>query len=119
MVEPRDVETAAAPAAPTIEESKRDRSRTRVRPDPAQLVPGGHCGRSIENECHYVLDVTFGEDANRTADRNAAANLGVVRRAAIGMLKRDEAKISKPRKAFRAALNTKYLEKLLRGNAVI
>ena len=74
---------------------------------------------AIENECHYVLDVTFGEDANRTADRNAAANLGVVRRAAIGMLKRDEAKISKPRKAFRAALNTKYLEKLLRGNAVI
>lgn len=74
---------------------------------------------AIENECHYVLDVTFGEDANRTADRNAAANLGVVRRAAIGMLKRDEAKISKPRKSFRAALNTKYLEKLLRGNAVI
>ena len=74
---------------------------------------------AIENECHWVLDVTFGEDANRTADRNTAANLGVVRRAAIGMLKRDEAKISKPRKAFRAALNTKYLEKLLRGNAVI
>ena len=43
----------------------------------------------------------------------------MVRRAAIGMLKRDEAKISKPRKAFRAALNTTYLEKLLRGNAVI
>jgi len=74
---------------------------------------------AIENECHGVLDVTFGEDANRTADRNAAANLGVVRRAALGMLKRDEAKISKPRKAFRAALNTAYLEKLLRGNAVI
>ena len=74
---------------------------------------------AIENECHWALDVTFGEDANRTADRNAAANLGVVRRAAIGMLKRDEAKISKPRKAFRAVLNTKYLEKLLRGNAVI
>lgn len=34
-------------------------------------------------------------------------------------IERDEAKISKPRKAFRAALNTKYLEKLLRGNAVI
>ncbi len=30
----------------------------------------------IENECHWVLDATFGEDANRTADRNAAANLG-------------------------------------------
>jgi predicted transposase YbfD/YdcC len=74
---------------------------------------------AIENECHWVLDVMFGEDANRTADRNAAANLGVVRRAALGILKRDQAKISKPRKAFRAALNTDYLEKLLRGNAVI
>ena len=47
----------------------------------------------IGNELHRVLDVTFGEDANRTADRNAAANLGVVRRSAIGMWKRDEAKI--------------------------
>ena len=35
------------------------------------------------------------------------------------LLKRDEAKISKSRKPFRAALNTAYLEKLLRGNAVI
>lgn len=85
----------------------------------AVLAKLGRRHWAIENECHYVLDVTFGEDANRTADRNAAANVGVVRRAAIGMLKRDEATISKPRKAFRAALNTKYLEKLLRGNAVI
>ena len=63
--------------------------------------------------------MTFGEDANRTADRNAAANLAVVRRAAIGMRKRDEAKIRQPRKAFRAASNTTYLEKILPGNAVI
>ena len=75
--------------------------------------------RALENECQRVLDVTFGEDANRTADRNAAANLGVVRRAALGRLKRDGAKIGNPGEAFRAAPNTASLEKLPRGNAVV
>ena len=74
---------------------------------------------AIENELHWVLDVSFGEDANRTQDRNASANLGIVRRTALSLLKQDESKISKPRKAFRAALSVKYLEKILQGNAVI
>ncbi len=40
----------------------------------------GHWG--VENGLHWCLDVTFGEDANRTRDRNAGANLGVIRRVA-------------------------------------
>ena len=71
--------------------------------------------RAIESECQRVLDVTFGEDA----DRNAAADLGVLRRAALGRLKRDGAKIGNPGEAFRAAPNTASLEKLPRGNAVV
>ena len=74
---------------------------------------------AIENELHWVLDVTFGEDANATRDRNASANLGIVRRTAISLLQQEPSKISKPRKMFRATLLPEYLERLLRGNMVI
>ena len=74
---------------------------------------------AIENELHWVLDVTFREDANPTRNRNAAANLGIVRRTAISLLKQEGSKVSMPRKTFRAALEPEYLGKLLQGNAVI
>lgn len=35
---------------------------------------------AIENSQHWVLDVQFGEDANRAREGNSAANLGVIRR---------------------------------------
>ncbi|MFT5188715.1 MAG: hypothetical protein ACI957_001737, partial [Verrucomicrobiales bacterium] len=34
---------------------------------------------SVENTCHYVLDVTFGEDDCQVRERNAAHNLCVLR----------------------------------------
>ena len=74
---------------------------------------------AVENELHWVLDVTFGEDANRTRDRTAAANLGVVRRVAVALLSQDTRKGSKRNKSIRAALDTTALEKLLQGNTVI
>lgn len=74
---------------------------------------------AIENELHWSLDVTFGEDKNRTRDRNASANLGVVRRTVVSLLKQCQQKGSKKNKAYQAALSTKYLERLLQGNAVI
>lgn len=74
---------------------------------------------AVENELHWVLDVTFGEDANRTRDKNAAANLGVVRRTAVTLLSQDAGKGSKRNKSVRAALDTTFLEKLLQGNTVI
>lgn len=48
---------------------------------PAKELAGyvrGHWG--VENGLHWCLDVAFREDANRTRDTNAGANLGVVRR---------------------------------------
>ena len=36
---------------------------------------------------HWVLDVTFGEDANRTHVGNAARNLAVLRHAALNLLR--------------------------------
>jgi len=73
----------------------------------------GHWG--IENGLHWCLDVSFREDANRTRDPNAGANLGVVRRVAASLLKQDEAKGSIRAKRLGAALDTKYLGRVLQG----
>jgi predicted transposase YbfD/YdcC len=82
----------------------------------AQRLAGyvrGHWG--VENGLHWCLDVSFGEDANRTRDRNAGANLGVVRRVAASLLKQDKGKGSIKAKRFGAALDEKYLERVLQG----
>jgi predicted transposase YbfD/YdcC len=73
----------------------------------------GHWG--IENGLHWCLDVTFREDANRTRDTNAGANLGVVRRVATALLKQDTGKGSIKAKRLNAALDTNYLERVLQG----
>ena len=73
----------------------------------------GHWG--VENGLHWCLDVSFREDANRTRDRNAGANLGIVRRVAASLLKQDKGRGSIKAKRFGAALDEKYLERVLQG----
>jgi predicted transposase YbfD/YdcC len=73
----------------------------------------GHWG--IENGLHWVLDVAFREGANRTRDRNAGANLGLVRRVAASLLKQSPDKGSIHAKRLNAALDERYLERILQG----
>ena len=73
----------------------------------------GHWG--IENGLHWVLDVAFREDANRTRDRNAGANLGMVRRVAAALLKQVPGKESIKGRRFHAALDDDYLAQVLQG----
>ena len=44
---------------------------------------------AIENRLHWVLDTGFGEDHSRVRDRNAAANLAVLRRIALNLVRAD------------------------------
>ena len=44
---------------------------------------------AIENRLHWVLDTGFGEDLSRVRDRNAAANLAVLRRIAFNLVRAD------------------------------
>lgn len=73
----------------------------------------------IENSCHWVLDTLFREDHNQTGKRNAAKNLGTLRRIALNALKRatDHSKRKRPssltKKQLRAAQNENYLEEVL------
>ena len=47
----------------------------------------GHWG--IENNLHWQLDVSFREDECRVRRDHAPANLSVIRRFALGLLKRE------------------------------
>lgn len=70
---------------------------------------------SIENSQHWVLDITFGEDARRQQDRNGAANLAAVRRLAVSLL-RQETTIKRGAKTKRlnCALDPNYLLRVLK-----
>ncbi len=77
-----------------------------------QLVRG-HWG--IENSLHWVLDVTFNEDFNRTRKGNADANFSIIRHIGLNILKLDKTKnISINLKRYNAALDDKFREKVLR-----
>lgn len=69
---------------------------------------------SIENCQHWVLDVTFGEDARRQQDRHGAANLAAVRRLAISLLRQETSnKRGAKNKRLHCALDPSYLLKVL------
>jgi len=73
----------------------------------------GHWG--IENNLHWQLDVSFGEDRSTIHKRNAAANFTAVRRMALSLAKRNPRyeSISRNRKA--AALDCDFLAELITG----
>jgi predicted transposase YbfD/YdcC len=71
----------------------------------------------IENNLHWQLDLSFGEDANRVQRRHGAENLALVRRLALGLLKRHPAKESIACKRLAAALDTAFLEEILQAGS--
>jgi len=67
----------------------------------------------IENECHGVLDVAFREDDHRLRAGHAAANLSVVRRMALPVLKRSKVKLGIKNRRLKASYDNEFLESLL------
>lgn len=74
----------------------------------------GHWG--IENSLHWILDVVFREDANRTQERTQAENLAWLRRVAVSMLKRINTKQSIKTKSKRAGWDDEFLLQVLCEN---
>jgi predicted transposase YbfD/YdcC len=68
---------------------------------------------NIENGLHWVLDVVFREDDCRLKDRNAAENLGMLRRVAASVLRQDSSKGSVSGKVLRAGWDDEYRFHLL------
>jgi predicted transposase YbfD/YdcC len=71
----------------------------------------------IENNLHWQLDISFGEDQSRIQERHAAENFGLLRKMALSLLKRNPSKKSIARKRKAAALDTDFLEEILAGVA--
>ena len=80
-------------------------------------VPAGdirnHWG--IENGLHGVLDVAFREDESRTREGHAGANLGMLRRVALSLLKRAGKKGSIQTRRMNAAWDNDYLLEVPQG----
>ena len=75
---------------------------------------------SIESQLHWVLDVTFTEDASRIRQRRAPQTSAVLRRLAVSILSADTlVKDNLRGKRYRAALSTDVLEQLLLNFAAI
>ena len=71
---------------------------------------------SIENRLHWQLDVTFGEDQCRVRKGHADANLSILRRTALSLLKNEKArKVGVKNKRLIAGWNVNYLEQVLFG----
>jgi len=76
----------------------------------AQLVRGHW---SVENRCHWVLDVTFGEDHCQVRDKKGAQNLSILREMVMKALRCEPSKLSLRRKRRRAALDPSFRIDLL------
>jgi predicted transposase YbfD/YdcC len=71
---------------------------------------------SIENQCHWVLDIAFREDESRIRTDHGPENFGLLRKIALNLLKREKGfKMGIGAKRKRSAWDPDYLLKVLSG----
>ena len=70
----------------------------------------------IENSLHWVLDVTFREDQSRIRNGHGPENIGLLRRLALNLLKREPSKQSLTQKRYRAAMDNDFVIRVLLGH---
>ncbi len=74
----------------------------------------------VENNLHWVLDVTFREDDCRVRVDHAPNNFSVIRKLALNLLRAEKStKVSIPIKQAKASRRTEYLDKILACEAAI
>jgi predicted transposase YbfD/YdcC len=71
----------------------------------------GHWG--MENQLHWVLDVVFGEDDSRVRAGHAGANLAMIRKVAVSLLRRAPGKGSLVTKRLKAGWDDDFLLSIL------
>jgi predicted transposase YbfD/YdcC len=69
----------------------------------------------IENNLHWQLDISLGEDHSRIQEPKGAANFALLRKMALSLLKQNPAKDSIARKRKAAALDLDFLAEILAG----
>ena len=69
---------------------------------------------SIENQCHWYLDVVFNEDNQRVREGNASENMATLRKMALQALLKHKGKDSLKKVRKRAAWKEEFLLKVLK-----
>lgn len=87
---------------------------TSLRADAAELA-GYIRGHWHIEAMHWVLDVAFREDESRTGAGHAGANLGMIRRVAVSLLKRAGTKGSVHTRRLRAGWDDQYMAQVIQG----
>lgn len=77
--------------------------------DPKAILDATRSHWSVENNLHWVMDVTFHDDLSRARDKNLALNFAVLKHAALNTLKRCSAKLSIKSKRRKSCLNNDFL----------
>jgi predicted transposase YbfD/YdcC len=73
----------------------------------------------IENNCHWILDVCFSEDACRSREGHSAQNLACLRRMALSMLKSANGpKCGTRNRRLTAGWDTTFLEQVLSQTSI-
>ena len=81
-----------------------------------QVLAASRSHWEVENSLHWVLDIGFREDESRVRKDHAAENLGILRRIALNLLKRDRTtKAGIHGKRLKAGWDEAYLLQLLLG----
>ncbi len=82
--------------------------------DPKRLERVVRAHWSIENNLHWVLDVAFDEDSNRTRKGYGAANLAVIRHIALNLVKAEKtSKVGVKIKRLKAGWDNDYLLRVI------
>lgn len=84
--------------------------------EPARIAQAIREHWHIENQQHWVLDVQLGEDRHRARKDHSAANLALIRRAALNLLRdNDSSTVSIRRRKMRCCTNHDYRCQILFG----
>jgi predicted transposase YbfD/YdcC len=73
---------------------------------------------SIENQLHYVLDVSFNEDASRIRTGNAASNQSLIRKTSLNILRASKLKGSIKAQRLKCAISDANRENVLKNIAM-
>ena len=85
--------------------------------DPQRLERVLRAHWAIENNLHWVLDIAFDEDSNRTRKGHSAANFAVIRHIALNLIKAEKtAKVGGKIKRLKAGWDNDYLLRILGVN---
>lgn len=82
--------------------------------NPAKLEHAVRAHWAIENNLHWVLDIAFDEDSNRTRKNYSTASLATIRHIALSLINEEKiSKVSVKIKRLKAGCNNDYLLRII------